>query len=75
AGASLCKGAVDAVEVRAVQEEVRATAERLSATRDRDVLVETIGSVVEVFPPLSRRSIQAIAVPAQPPQWPGCCGG
>ena len=61
AGASLCKGAVDAVEVRA-------TAERLSATRDRDVLVETIGSVVEVFPPLSRRSIQAISVAVLAPQ-------
>ena len=68
AGASLCKGAVDAVEVRAVQEEVRATAERLSATRDRDVLVETIGSVVEVFPPVSRRSIQAISVAVLAPQ-------
>ena len=68
AGASLCKGAADAVEVRAVQEEVRATAERLSATRDRDVLVETIGSVVTVFPPSSRRSIQAITVAVLAPQ-------
>lgn len=61
AGASLCKGAVDAVEVRAVQEEVRATAERLSATRDRDVLIETIAGVCEVFPITSRRSVTAIA--------------
>jgi len=62
AGASLCKGAVDAVEVRAVQEEVRATAERLSATRDRDVLIETITDVCEVLPPALRRSTGAIAV-------------
>ena len=62
AGASLCKGAVDGVEVKSVQEDVRATAERLSATRDRDVLVETIGGVVRIFPPTSRRSAQAIAV-------------
>jgi hypothetical protein len=62
AGASLCKGAVDAVEVRAVQEEVRATAERLSATRDRDVLIETIGDVTRIFPATSRRSVHAIMV-------------
>jgi inorganic triphosphatase YgiF len=60
-GASLCKGAVDAIEVRAVQEEVRATAERLSATRDRDVLIETISGVCEVFPATARRSVGAIA--------------
>jgi CHAD domain-containing protein len=68
AGASLCKGAVDAVEIRAVQEEVRATAERLSATRDRDVLVETIADVAEVFPPTARRSVQAIAVAVLAPE-------
>lgn len=68
AGASLCKGAVDAVEVRAVQEEVRATAERLSATRDRDVLIETIASVCEIFPGQSRRSIQAITVAVLAPE-------
>jgi hypothetical protein len=68
AGASLCKGAVDAVEVRAVQEEVRATAERLSAKRDRDVLVETIGSVVAVFPTSSRRSIHAITLAVLAPE-------
>jgi CHAD domain-containing protein len=68
AGASLCKGAVDAVEVRAVQEEVRATAERLSATRDRDVLVESIGRAVKVFPPSARRSAQAIAVAVLAPE-------
>jgi hypothetical protein len=68
AGASLCKGAVDAVEVRAVQEEVRATAERLSATRDRDVLIETIAGVCEVFPPIARRSVQAIAVAVLAPE-------
>lgn len=68
AGASLCKGAVDAVAVRAVQEEVRATAERLSATRDRDVLVETIGDVCEVFPPGMRRSVRAIAVAVLAPE-------
>lgn len=62
AGASLCKGAVDAVEVRAVQEEVRSTAERLSATRDRDVLVETITDVCSVLPPGLRRSTGAISV-------------
>ncbi len=67
-GASLCKGAVDAVEVRAVQEEVRGTAERLSATRDRDVLIETIAGVCEVFPPTSRRSVQAIAVAVLAPE-------
>jgi hypothetical protein len=70
AGASLCRGAVDAVEVRAVQEEVRATAERLSATRDRDVLVETIGAVVDVFPSPGRRSAQAIAVAVLAPDKP-----
>jgi CHAD domain-containing protein len=68
AGASLCKGAVDAVEVRAVQDEVRATAERLSATRDRDVLVDTIGEVVKFFPPPSRRSVQAITVAVLAPE-------
>ena len=70
AGASLCRGAVDAVEVRAVQEEVRVTAERLSATRDRDVLVETIGSVVGVLPSWSRRTVQAIAVAVLAPEKP-----
>lgn len=68
AGASLCKGAVDAVEVRAVQEEVRATAERLSATRDRDVLIETIGDVTRIFPATSRRSVHAIMVAVLAPE-------
>jgi GNAT superfamily N-acetyltransferase len=68
AGASLCKGAVDAVEVRAVQEEVRATAERLSATRDRDVLIETITDVCSVFPLTSRRQVGAIAVAILAPE-------
>jgi CHAD domain-containing protein len=68
AGASLCKGAVDAVEVRAVQEEVRATAERLSATRDRDVLIETIGDVTRIFPSVGRRSVQAIMVAVLAPE-------
>lgn len=68
AGASLCKGAVDAVEVRAVQEEVRATAERLSATRDRDVLIETITDVCAAFPLTSRRQIGAIAVAILAPE-------
>ncbi len=68
AGASLCRGAVDAVEVRAVQEAVRATAERLSATRDRDVMIETIASVVQIFPKPSRRSAQAIAIALLAPE-------
>ena len=68
AGASLCKGAVDAVEVRLVQEEVRATAERLSATRDRDVLIDTITGVCEVFPATSRRSVGAIATAILAPE-------
>ena len=68
AGASLCKGAVDAVEVRAVQEEVRATAERLSATRDRDVLIETITDVCASFPVTSRRQGGAIAVAILAPE-------
>ncbi len=68
AGASLCKGAVDAVEVRAVQEEVRATAERLSATRDRDVLIETIGDVSRIFAAPGRRSVQAIMVAILAPE-------
>lgn len=68
AGASLCKGAVDAVAVREVQEEVRGTAERLSATRDRDVLIETIAGVCTVFPDSARRSVQAITVAILAPE-------
>lgn len=68
AGASLCRGAVDAVAVRAVQEEVRATAQRLSATRDRDVMIETIADVVEIFPRTGRRSVHAISIALLAPE-------
>jgi CHAD domain-containing protein len=66
--AALCRGAVDAAEIRAVQEEVRTTAERLSATRDRDVMVETIACVVRVFPREDRRSVQAITTALVAPE-------
>ncbi len=68
AGASLCAGAVDAAAVRTVQEEVRAAAERLSAQRDRDVLVDTIGSVAQIFPKPSQRSVRAITTALVAPE-------
>lgn len=68
AGASLCAGAVDAAAVRTVQEEVRATAERLSAQRDRDVLVDTIAGVAAIFPKPSQRSVRAITTALVAPE-------
>lgn len=68
AGASLCAGAVDAAAVRTVQEEVRSTAERLSAQRDRDVLVDTIASVAKIFPKPSQRSVRAITTALVAPE-------
>lgn len=67
-GASLCAEAVDAVAVRTVQEEVRSTAERLSAQRDRDVLVDTIAQVAEIFPKPSQRSVRAITTALVAPE-------
>jgi CHAD domain-containing protein len=68
AGAALCADAVDAAAVRAVQEEVRATAERLSAQRDRDVLVGTIAQVARIFPKPSQRSVRAITTALVAPE-------
>lgn len=67
-GAALCRGAVDAEEIRAVQEEVRSTAERLSATRDRDVMLDTIGDVVRALPPEQRRPLHAITAALVAPE-------
>ena len=68
--ASLCTSAVDAAAVRAVQEAVRSAAERLSAQRDRDVLVETIASVAQIFPKPSQRSVRAITTALVAPEKP-----
>ncbi|MBL9141990.1 MAG: CHAD domain-containing protein [Phycisphaerae bacterium] len=68
AGASLCAEAVDAAAVRAVQEAVRSTAERLSAQRDRDVLVDTIAQVARIFPKPSQRSVRAITTALVAPE-------
>lgn len=68
AGAALCADAVDAAAVRAVQEEVRSTAERLSAQRDRDVLIGTIAQVARIFPKPSQRSVRAITTALVAPE-------
>jgi hypothetical protein len=47
---------------------VRAAAERLSAQRDRDVLVDTIGSVALIFPKPSQRSVRAITTALVAPE-------
>lgn len=67
-GAALCRGAVDAEEVRSVQEEIRSTAERLSATRDRDVMLDTIADAVHALPREHRRPLHAITAALVAPE-------